>query len=235
MYARIITSLVLNSVVFSTFAGSMSAQDSLPHTWSGFYAGVNAGLVRYTQNITDDQAATFNATIQQTINPIFTGGFQLGYRHQMDAQILSGVYGVEFSADFSNASAYKIYGSPYALYELQAVNKLKNIELLQAIGGISANKTLLFLAAGFSSASVSGSLTNLDGAPFFESVNLGKTSFGWSLGAGIEYAMNDKLSARFKMDVLGSNNYTAWDDTGNNYELSNCNTQAVIGLNYKFL
>ncbi len=94
------------------------------------------------------------------------------------------------------------------MYELQSINKLKNLELLQVTGGIAVDKTLLFLAAGLSSTTISGSLTNLDGTPFFEFLNTGKSTIGWSLGAGLEYALTNKLSARFKVDVLSSNTYT---------------------------
>lgn len=229
-YSKCKLSLTLSAALFlsSTYAGSSQ------HNWSGFYAGANIGIIKHTLSVTDNQAASFYATIDQITNPKLSGGLQLGYRRQLNPQRVSAVYGLEFSANFSNASFSSIYGSTSALYQLQAKNELNNLQLLQLVGGIAVERTLFFIAAGLSSTHVSGSLVNMDGVPFFETLTLNKTSIGWALGAGVEYALTTKLSARFKVDVLEANAYTAYDDVGNSYQIASSNVQGVVGVNYKF-
>jgi opacity protein-like surface antigen len=210
------------------------APSPLMHNWTGYYAGLNLGAVKHTMNITDTNASSFNATIQQDLNPQLTGGFQAGYRHQMDCARTSAVYGLEFSANFSNAQFKKEYGSPFALYQLKSKNSLTNVLLLQLTGGISVDRTLLFLAAGMSWSNITGNTTNEDGAPFFNSFSVARKQFGTALGAGIEYAFTDKISLRFKVDVINANNYTTHDDIDNSFNISNNIVQATIGVNYNF-
>lgn len=205
-----------------------------PYNWSGFYAGLNAGAVKHTLSMTDNQATTFYSTIQEISNLKFTGGFQAGYRRQLNLTQVSSVYGLEFSANFSEVKFNKDYGSPFALYQLNANNELKNVDLLELIGGIAADRTLLFFAAGLSWTNVKGSTTNIDGIPFFDSFSVSKKTIGAAIGAGIEYAFNEKFSARFKVDYIMPNAYSTTDNIGDQFQISNDITQGSIGVNYKF-
>ena len=205
-----------------------------PNYWTGFYAGLNVGVVKNTLNITDIQATTFYATIQQALNPQLTGGVQGGYRRQLDSARVSGVYGLEFSTNFLNAKFQQVYGSPFALYQLSAESALKNILLLEAIGGVAAGKTLLFLAAGISGVSTTGSVTNLDSVPFFNAFSLKKTMFGTAVGGGVEYVFFKTFSARFKVDFVMPNTYLTFDDTNNDFRISNNIVQGTLGVNYQF-
>ena len=221
-------SLLISATLFSSIAAAS------PHNWTGYYVGLNAGAVQHSLNMTDNQAATFNGTIQENGNPELTGGVQVGYRKQLDLTNVSGIYGVEFSANLSNASFSQHYGTGFSLYELDANNKLNDVCLLQATGGIAADKTLLFVAAGLSWVNISGNVTNVNGVPFFTSYNVGKQAFGTALGGGFEYAFTDKISARFKVDVIRPNSYSTSDNVGNTYQISNNIVQGTLGINYKF-
>jgi len=215
-----------------TFSGSMA--DPAPHDWTGFYAGLNAGMVKHTMSITDIQASTFYATLQEVSNPSFTGGIQAGFRKQLSQSKASGVYGLELSANFSRAAFNQVYGSPFALYQLSAQNELKNVYLLQFIGGIAADKALLFLAAGLSWSNITGNMTSLDSVPFFNSFNAGKKVFGTAVGGGVEYAVTHAISARFKLDVITPNTYVSVGNTDFNFQISNSIVQGSIGVNYTF-
>lgn len=203
------------------------------HRWTGYYAGLNLGLVQHTLSMTDNQAASFNATIQQVGNPALTGGFQAGYRRELDLSQIAGVYGVELSANFSNTTFTKQYGSGFALYQLHAKNTLNNVFLLQFIGGIATNKTLLFVSAGLSLTNISGNVVNQSTVPFFNSFNVDKHPLGTAFGGGVEYAYNDAISVRLKVDAITPNAYTTSDNTGNSYQISNSIVQATLGVNYQ--
>jgi len=239
---KLASSIFISTVLLSSTAIAhvslkgevMPATATALYNWTGFYAGLNAGVMNHTMNITDTQATSFNATIQQVSNPRFTGGFQAGYRHQLNQTSTSGVYGLEFSTNFSNARFKKEYGSPFALYQLSSENKLTDICLLQLTGGIAADRTLLFLAAGLSWVNITGSTTNLDSIAFFNSFNVSKQELGTAVGGGIEYAFNETISARLKVDIITPNTYSTSDNTGDNFQISNNIVQGTLGVNYKF-
>lgn len=205
-----------------------------PYNWSGFYAGLNIGMVKNTMYITDTNATTFLATIQQTLNPEVTGGLQVGYRRQVDFSSLSGVYGLEFSTNFSDARFNKEYGSPFALYQLSSSEQLDNVYLLEVIGGIAANRTFLFLAGGLSWVNLGGDVTSINGASFFNTFSVGKEVAGTAIGGGIEYAFTNAFSVRFKADVITPNTYSTLDNLGDSFQVSNNIVQATFGINYKF-
>lgn len=204
------------------------------YNWTGFYLGLNLGAVNHTMYVTDTEATSFNATIVQNSNPKFTGGFQLGYRQQLDLSNASGVYGIEFSADFADASFSKVYGSPFALYQLLANNTLKDVLLLQAIAGVAANRTFLFIAAGASWTHITGTTRNLDGIPFFNYFNVDKNSIGTALGIGIEYVIWNNISARVKVDVVSANTYNVHDNTDESFQIFNSAIQGTFSINYNF-
>jgi outer membrane immunogenic protein len=230
--ASLISSATLAHVSFKDEA--LAVATHAPYNWTGFYAGLNAGIVKHTLNVTDNQGASFNSTIHEVTNPQFTGGFQFGYRKQVELSKLSGVFGAEFSADFANAIFTQTYGSPFGLYQLKATNTLKSVCLMQLMGGIAADKTLLFMSGGLSWMNIAGNFTSENGAPFFNTFNVGKQALGTTLGGGAEYAFNDRISMRFKVDVITPNVYSSSDNASNTYTMSNNIVQATLGINYKF-
>lgn len=222
-----------------TFASVLSKDELISppiaegYDWTGFYAGIDLGLVKQTMNITDTQATTFYATLQQEFNPRFIGGFQLGYRHQINPARVTAIYGLEFNANFSDSKSTREYGSPFALYQLSTVNQLKNLHLIEFLAGIAVEQSFFFMGAGFSWTQVNGYVSNINGIPYFNSFTLNSRRISPALSAGVEYAFSDKISARFKVDAVSTNAYSAYDNTSNTYQISNTITQGTFGINYK--
>lgn len=229
-----ITFLALMNLTHAASKDKDLAISTESYNWTGYYAGLNAGAVKHTMNITDNQAVTFNATIQQETDLSFTGGLQIGYRRQLNPSPFSGVFGLELSTNFADAESTKQYGSPFALYQLTSTHELENLTLVQFIGGIAADRTFLFLAAGLSWTDISGNVTNKDGIPFFNTFSVSKNQVNAALGCGAEYAFNNKLSARIKVDVIIPDEYTTQDNAGNKYDVTNNIVQGTIGVNYRF-
>lgn len=202
--------------------------------FDGYYVGLNAGFINHTMDITDINASSFLSTIQQVSNPKATGGILIGYRHQFVHDRVTSVYGAELSFNFASARYNEEFGSPFAMYQLQFDHRLNTVGLLQLLGGIAIDKTLLFIAGGLSWVDISGSVTNLDEIAFFNGFSVAKSMFGTAFGAGIEYAFCEKFSLRFKIDVIMPNTYTVSDNVDNKFEISNRIVQGTIGLNYKF-
>lgn len=226
----IISSLLCSASMAYTFP-ALSNQNC---KWTGYYAGANIGLVNHAMDLTDRNATTFFSTLHQVSNPSLTGGLQAGYRRQVDFCPVSGVYGVEVSTYFTDASFDKLYGSPFALYQLRSRHQLNNISLLEGIGGIAVNRTFLFLAAGFSWVSIAGKTRNLDSIAFFDSFSVDQYQFGTALGAGLEYLICDNMSLRFKVDVITPTTYSVRNNTDSSFEVANNIVQGTLGINYKF-
>jgi len=227
------------SFIASAFAGALmlattAFATNAPYNWTGFYAGINAGGVNNSMDITDTEATSFQGTIQQVSDPAITGGFQGGYRRQLDLDTVSGVYGIEGSFNIANAQFSKQYGSPFATYQFNANTSLKIVTLLEFTGGIAAGRTYLFLCGGLAWVRLNGQLNNVDSIGFFQSVNLNQDQFGHAIGAGIEYAFTDKISARIKVDAIKPNTYTVTNNTGSSYEVSDSLVLGTLGVNYKF-
>lgn len=226
--------LATNTLAKVSILDKDQAIASVPYSWTGLYAGLNLGAVRHAMNITDNQAVTFNATIQQVTDPRFTGGLQIGYRHQLDLAQASGVFGLEVSSDYSAATSRKEYGSPFSLYQLDSQHKLKNVSLAELMAGIAADRTLLFFTVGLSWFDISGFVRNEDGVPFFDEFSVGKKDVAVVVGGGVEYALNDKFSVRVKVDVPLPETYTNIDNVGNTYDIANNIVLGTVGVNYRF-
>lgn len=219
----------------TSFAQGFKGEESTPTClWNGFYVGFNLGFLNHTMNITDVQATSFLATIEQVSNPRFSGGLQIGYRHQMDLNRVAAVYGLELSVNYSNAKYSRELGSPFATYQLRSEHEITALGLLELIGGIAVDRTFVFLAAGMSWVNISGTTTNLDSIAFFNSFSVSKKEFGTALGGGIEYALDKQLSVRFKVDVLTPRTYSVSDNVGDSFHVSNSIVQGTFGMNYKF-
>jgi len=230
----LLLNLFMTSPLFAAHSYKGEVEPKLFDRWTGFYAGLNLGVIDHTMDVTDRNAVAFLASLHQVSNIKPTIGLQLGYRQQVELSPVTGVYGLEVSAQFANATFDKDYGSPFALYQLDSEHKLKAVGLLELIGGIAANRTLLFLAGGLSWANITGSTTNLDSIAFFDDFSVKKNAFGTVLGAGIEYAFTEQLSARFKVDVIMPYHYSTTDDVDDHFDISNQIVVATLGINYQF-
>jgi outer membrane immunogenic protein len=224
--------LALSASLFSPVAQASEKDPRTAYDWSGFYAGLNAGFVKNKMTITDVNATSFYASLQEVTNPKGTVGVQAGWRRQLKLAQASGVYGVEVSANLSDAQNHRRYGSPFALYEFETDYKLKNVYLLEVIGGIAADRALLFLSAGVSWNRVDGNMTTLDSVPFFSTVHIKPKNVGAAVGGGVEYAFNDTLSARVKVDVICPNTRYVNDTLGAQFGVASTIVQGALGINY---
>lgn len=228
----------LSLAVLSSISINLNAANYLKlhdrDTWTGFYAGGSLGMVKHTSDVTDNNAALFLATIKESTNPKLAGGFQLGYRRQLIDEKISGIYGLEFSGNYASANFKQQYGSDYALFEVSATSNYNASYLLELIGGINTERSMLFLGAGLSWSSLKNSMTSVASIPYFTSFSTDKYVFGTVLSGGVEYALYKNLSARFKVDVISPNNYSVLDSLDNSFQISNLLVQGLFGINYQF-
>jgi outer membrane immunogenic protein len=170
-------------------------------TWTGVYAGVNAGY---------DFGNTSNSA-KGAIGSVRGGslGGTVGYNHQ----IQNFVIGAE-----GDLAAANINGST-------ALNsaKVRSIGTLRARAGFAADRALVYATAGYA-----GGQTKI-------AIGAGSDSKwlnGYAIGAGLEYAFTDNISAKAE--------YLYTDLQPKNYGLGSVDSAGVklnqirTGVNYKF-
>jgi outer membrane immunogenic protein len=198
-------------------------------SWTGFYVGANVGGVGYSQYVTDIDESDFDSTLHLDPNGKWSGGAQIGWRYQVDCAMASGVFGIEGSVDWTDAK----YSRTFGVTDYDIDTKLKSLWMVQAMGGIAVDRTLLFLGAGAGWADLDGSWTDLAGDTT-RNFDTNKTVVGPVVSAGIEYAFTDMISVRAKVDELFASRYTRTDGRGNSFLINNNIVQGTIGLNVKF-
>lgn len=239
-HVKLVTSAFVLASLFSsvTFANASYKGEVMPlmpayYNWTGFYAGVNVGGVDYTSYVTDIDQFDYDSTLRLDPNASWTGGLQIGWRYQVNNAPAAGVFGVEGSFNWVNHTYSTTFGGGGAVPDYDISTKLKNIWMIQAMGGIAADRTLLFLGAGVAWVDVSGSWVSLDGNSKRD-FSTSKNQVGGVLSAGVEYAFTDMISLRLKVDDVVTKRYSNSNDDGFTFLTSNNVVQATLGLNVKF-
>jgi outer membrane immunogenic protein len=248
--------LVASSAIFAvTMAGAANAEPPGPGSWTGFYIGGNAGYgaandaigtgVIYPGAKPVDIAAV-GAAASPSFNPGgFVGGAQTGYNRQMgrivvgveaDAQYIGlrgasgissifpstrGTTNVPFNVNTAVSTNWLVTARPRAGYLVTPAL------LLYGTGGLAVTDDRFSQTAGLANGfTVSSSSTN---------------RIGWTIGAGVEYAVDDHWSAKAeylyadfgKANALGTLTPAASGfEWANSYHLTT--SIGRLGVNYKF-
>ncbi|KAB0269563.1 outer membrane protein [Microvirga brassicacearum] len=177
-------------------------------TWTGFYVGVNAG---YGWNANDNN---------DLVDPItgiaiggggddggFVGGAQLGYNYQMGMFVLGAETDIQY-ADLGNRIRFEGLG----VIDNGSDNEFFGTTRLRA--GVAFDRFLAYATGG---------------------VAYADSNFGWTVGAGVEYAFTNNLTAKVEGLYV---NLDGDDDRnfGIAFAGNNNNEFGVVraGLNYKF-
>ena len=169
-------------------------------TWTGLYAGVNAGYAWGTPKGAAD--AAFGS-----IDGAQVGG-TIGYNHQM-GQI---VVGVEADDAWSNARSNKA----------GMTSKETNVATARGRVGYAMDRVMLFGTGGYAGASIERSAAGVSTSDWHH---------GYALGAGMEYAFTNKVSA--KAEYLYTDLASKTDTAGPSRAGVTTNT-VRMGVNYKF-
>jgi len=229
-----IRNLLMSSVALATISGSAFAAD-LPSraapapylppppvwTWTGFYVGINGGYggdrMSYGTGIGSTRVTSSG----------FLGGGQLGYNWQFPtSQFVLGVE-VDFQGSSIRASAETpSLGTGFG-------TKLEWFGTARGRVGYAFGQFMPYVTGGFAY----GRLTDYAYGPL-GSFSAGGTHTGWTVGAGLEYAITKNLT--FKTEYayidLGRTAYTTSFSTFTGFTSGTKPTVHLVraGLNYKF-
>jgi outer membrane immunogenic protein len=192
------------------------------YNWSGFYIGGHIGGGFENSSWTDPFTGvndTFN-------NSGFLGGAQVGVNTQFNWLVL----GLE--GDFSWTSAIKGTGTDSGLDSITTSPQWTSTVTGRI--GAAFDRLLVYGKGGLAIADGKSTLTDPTGA----SSTVTLTRFGWTAGAGLEYALTDNWSVRAEYDYLGFGskqlNFTT-PLLGTVSSKADLNVQEVkAGFDYKF-
>jgi len=173
-------------------------------TWTGFYVGAQAGYA-WGENETSlffDGAAVDTDGLGDFDNDGFVGGVHAGY----NVQFGSFVVGLEADIEAAGIDGDLTVTDPTLPGYAAGVSSDINFQgSLRARAGVAFDRALLYVTGGLAFANIEHTYSatlpvgNVFGVPagtYSESFD--DTEWGWTLGAGVEYAFTNNLTARIE-------------------------------------
>jgi len=233
--------------------GVLAGEAAAPHDWSGFYLGANlgAGLPlnahERLQAISGLAGPDFDLTPPSQERAGVSFGAQTGYNWQLGAW----VYGVETDLNFLDGrnGASGIFAAPAAyagqgasLYQLAYSPSARFFGSLRARLGFSVDRALFYVTAGAATGGARGPaiLQLLPGGPGnpYTTADSQSSRMKYIFGAGVDYALMDRWSARLEYLFLNQQLNSQLFDNGAGFQYvsrtRNENHILRFGLNYNF-
>jgi outer membrane immunogenic protein len=155
-------------------------------SWTGFYVGLNAGYGLANTNVRalTDGVMSGNAGG-------FIGGAQIGYNYQINNVVL----GAE--GDFGYFGARRSFTDVDAVAGVTTTASWKTSwdASIRARLGVAVDRTLFYVTGGIAFADFGLKASVTDGG-VTQSLSGSQTRVGWTLGAGVEYAVTQNLTVR---------------------------------------
>jgi len=185
--------------------------------WTGYYAGLQAGYGWGQSDITVTEGAPFSIT------PDIDGGFVGGHVAGL-WQFNQAVIGGEAELNYSSigGTALSGLGSTFG-------TEIKWFGSVNAKAGFAMDRLLVYGIGGVAFAGIETS--QVAGASFAGT----RTNVGWTLGAGVDYALTDKfiVGAQYRYYDFGSEHYDVAEPFNDRNQNVKLNTVGV-NLSYKF-
>ncbi|MER9413858.1 porin family protein [Mesorhizobium sp. M0589] len=177
--------LSLSLIGSSAFAADAILEEVTPvFSWTGGYIGLQAGYARSDGNIRQRSGRGFVETDPDG----FLGGVYAGYSYQMLSNI---VIGVELDVVYANVDGSgQIFAAPgLPVPGGIAIEELNWSGAARLRLGYAVDRFLPYIAGGVAYGGIDTSSNTVSGS-------FGDTFTGWTIGAGLDYAMTDNLLLR---------------------------------------
>lgn len=150
-----------------------------PFSWTGFYLGVHGGgaWADFDMNDIDDGDADESASFE---DDSFLFGAQVGANWQAGMFVL----GAEADISWVDLSVSD-YADPIDIEEIEA----DYLATFRARAGVAFDRVLIYATGG-------GALTSIDAYDDDTGTSQDETVWGWTIGAGAEWAFRDNITLR---------------------------------------
>lgn len=175
--------------------------------WTGFYVGANAGYawgdhstrIGLGGNWAAEGAALRNRFVNDgggnTRLGGFTGGLQAGYNHQMGNFVL-GAEGDVGYLGLNKRSTVVSAGVP--TYTFTKGAQTSWIVTLRPRIGFAMDRTLFYATGGLAIADLKNRWSVVSSGNYLKAENSSTVRVGWTLGAGVEHAFLNNISAKLE-------------------------------------
>ncbi|TCT07682.1 outer membrane protein [Aquabacter spiritensis] len=191
-------------------------------SWTGFYIGGNIGWGWLNNDVLYSPSYGIPATsINVGSGNGFLGGLQAGYNWQFANNV---VLGVEADVEWTDLGSTSVLIAPAVG---SVAGSLDVFGTIRARAGYAFDRVLPYITGG--AAWGTSDYGNIGG------VSLSQTTWGWTIGAGVEYAFTNNITAKLEylyVDLIGKT-YTIPSTLGS-IETDNDMSVLKVGVNYKF-
>ena len=177
--------------------------------FGGFYVGIAGGSTTYNSHYTDrDSYAVINGAFSTSDSSSEDGlniGGTIGYTRQTGCTI----FGVEADwswTDTDISRSLTVFGIPGTGVSVR--DEVQSIGTLRTRAGVVVNNLMLYVTGGLAWAEIDHRIT---GNALNETFTTSGTRWGWTVGAGTEYAFTDRIS--LKSELL----YVKLEDESNSF------------------
>ncbi|WEK51772.1 MAG: porin family protein [Candidatus Kaistia colombiensis] len=189
-------------------------------SWTGFYVG---GSVGYAWGKTDQKDGDFGPITDNPgdIKPDgFIAGLQIGGDYQFPSNVVIGAL-----VDLYYSDAKDTFHSD--VFDYSTESKIRYFGTGRVRAGYAIDKFLPYVTGGFAWAN--NEINDSDWG------SDSQTHFGWTAGAGVEYAFtqNWTVKAEYLYSDFGSKTYHFPDSDGA-YDVGLKSQTATVGVNYRF-
>jgi outer membrane immunogenic protein len=212
------TAMLFGMAVFPAVAADLPAfRPAVPEfSWTGFYAGGNAGFAWATANVSQTlfapapfvpgDAAAVSSSASPLLHPTNAAvGVQAGYNHQWGNFVLGGEVDFDYlhlQASKSTTSAFPstlpggVVGPPVASFSTATSASTNWLFTARPRLGWAVGTWLFYATGGLALARETFNQSVALVAPFTETTSLTANRVGWTAGAGVEYAINRNWSIK---------------------------------------
>jgi outer membrane immunogenic protein len=194
-------------------------------TWTGFYLGLNAGYAfSNSDKINFSDTTPFAGSIKASRDG-FIGGAQAGYNWQFGQMVV----GAETDIQYTDLKKRGFLGADSARLDTSYLGTVR-----ARLGFVPMDRALLYVTGGLAYGD-----TKLEAFNAGLGVGASKrdTNVGWTLGAGVEYAITNNITTKLEYLYydLGDSKLAFGNGVNTaSYKANNNGSIIRAGLNYKF-
>ncbi len=243
----LITLLALQGAAVAADLPSLKGPPAPPpliFSWTGVYLGTHVG---YGLNTISEQGSDFTPGFSGLGNPVGYSqsyssrgpltGFQIGYNKQFGHFVLGGEWDVEYAGQNTSKTLFNSLG--LATGGPTQTNIQDNFRWsVRGRAGYADGRSLYYLTGGLVNGgyNVTQNYWNLAGATPYNPGNdaFNVERFGWTIGAGIEYAFTDRWSANveYRHSDFGTAVVNSVQYPGLTFHERAADDSVRLGLNY---
>ena len=215
LWATSVAAIVASSSAFAASpAGEPAAPPASVFNWTGFYAGADIGGGWSSDNVNYYTGEGFPPYARIDTAKVdgsgLLGGVFTGYNYQLNSVIVAGVEG-DFegtSIGGKNHCMIVTSGTPYCPPSFGAQSTSDALPWqgsLRGRLGYAAGNALIYATGGLAFAQINTGYAGEVG-PITGSDSFSRTRTGWTLGAGVDYALNSNwvVRAEYRYSSFGS-------------------------------